>query len=303
MITSHYPHSYASCQMMLNQLELKYPASVLTASSSSSSSTATNTSTPIYLRRELLVRSLEGARVDLLTVTSNKGRSAEREALPLSAWRPGMSAKHVGVLFPERADPRPYRFPQKRIIFLSGRVHPGETPGSHVLNGLIKFLVDDVDPRAALLRDKFVFKIVPMLNPDGVRRGNFRCDSRGVNLNRMYLNPSQELHPSIFALKEMVRACSLHKLVDPNAPLSSKKRSSTYKGNRKSTNKWSRKKSADGETSDGQSTPHFFGTADRALIAFIDFHSMSMRPGPYSMANGSSAVSSKRGSGTRPLRS
>ena len=127
MLTSHYPHSYTSCQMMLNQLELKHPAVDPTSKSASSSSTATassatscgSTSSPIYLRRELLVRSIEGARADLLTITSNKGRSTERETLPQCAWRPGMSSKQVGVLFPERADPRPFRFPQKHVIFLT----------------------------------------------------------------------------------------------------------------------------------------------------------------------------------------
>jgi hypothetical protein len=29
----------------------------------------------------------------------------------------------------------------KPVIFLSARVHPGEVPSSHVLNGLIKFLL------------------------------------------------------------------------------------------------------------------------------------------------------------------
>jgi hypothetical protein len=31
----------------------------------------------------------------------------------------------------------------KRVVFLSGRVHPGETPASFVMNGLIRFLVSD----------------------------------------------------------------------------------------------------------------------------------------------------------------
>lgn len=63
------------------------------------------------------------------------------------------------------------------MVFLSARVHPGEVPSSHVLNGLIKFLVMENDESAKRLRDNFVFKIIPCLNPDGVYRGYFRNDT------------------------------------------------------------------------------------------------------------------------------
>lgn len=43
---------------------------------------------------------------------------------------------------------------------------------------------------ASLIRSKFVFKIVPMLNPDGVSKGYFRHDSLGQNLNRYYTSPT-----------------------------------------------------------------------------------------------------------------
>jgi murein tripeptide amidase MpaA len=68
-------------------------------------------------------------------------------------------------------------------------VHPGESPGSSMLNGLIDFIVSDTE-QANILCDNFVFKIIPLLNPDGVYRGYYRLDTKGHNLNRYYDNPS-----------------------------------------------------------------------------------------------------------------
>lgn len=43
------------------------------------------------------------------------------------------------------------------------------------LPGVIDFLVSN-HPIAKILREHLVFKIVPMLNPDGVYLGNYRYD-------------------------------------------------------------------------------------------------------------------------------
>ena len=35
--------------------------------------------------------------------------------------------------------------------------------------------------------------------------GNYRSDTLGVNLNRVYLSPDPEAHPTIFAAQRVVR--------------------------------------------------------------------------------------------------
>ena len=44
-------------------------------------------------------------------------------------------------------------------------------------------------PLLQTLRSNFVFKVVPMLNPDGVVVGNYRASLAGVDLNRVYKKP------------------------------------------------------------------------------------------------------------------
>ena len=47
-----------------------------------------------------------------------------------------------------------------------------------MMKGVIEFLVSNT-AEAHALRENFVFKIVPMLNPDGVINGNYRCSLAG----------------------------------------------------------------------------------------------------------------------------
>lgn len=55
------------------------------------------------------------------------------------------------------------------------------------------------------LRQNFVFRIVPMLNVDGVVLGNYRCSLLGVDLNRKWLSPNKFLHPTVFYAKQLVK--------------------------------------------------------------------------------------------------
>lgn len=73
-----------------------------------------------------------------------------------------------------------------------------------MMKGAIDFLTSEA-PEAQILREKFIFKIVPMLNPDGVINGNYRCSLAGADLNRRWKNCSKVLYPEIFETKKMVK--------------------------------------------------------------------------------------------------
>lgn len=127
-----------------------------------------------FFHRKSLGKSLGGNSCDYLTI-SNKGTIDE--------------IKH------------------KRAVIISARVHPGETVGSWMMLGVLDFLTS-LHPEAQELRNKYIFKIVPMLNPDGVINGNYRCSLVGADLNRRWKNPSADLHPIIHNLKKVIKTTS-----------------------------------------------------------------------------------------------
>ena len=92
----------------------------------------------------------------------------------------------------------------KKAIVLTSRVHPGEPQASFMLEGSLQFLLSDSD-LARELRKNFVFMVVPMLNPDGVVQGNYRCSLLGCDLNRKWSLPNKYLHAEIFYTKQMIR--------------------------------------------------------------------------------------------------
>nr|NP_001245657.1 Nna1 carboxypeptidase, isoform G [Drosophila melanogaster]AFH07371.1 Nna1 carboxypeptidase, isoform G [Drosophila melanogaster] len=93
---------------------------------------------------------------------------------------------------------------RKKSIVVSARVHPSETPASWMMKGLMDFITGDTTV-AKRLRHKFIFKLVPMLNPDGVIVGNTRNSLTGKDLNRQYRTVIRETYPSIWYTKAMIR--------------------------------------------------------------------------------------------------
>ncbi|KAM6119333.1 LOW QUALITY PROTEIN: cytosolic carboxypeptidase 4 [Pterocles gutturalis] len=130
----------------------------------------------VYWRQQMLCQTLGGNPCPLLTITampdSKKGEDLEQ-------------------------------FYNRPYVFLMARVHPGESNASWVMKGTLEFLVSS-DPIADLLRKCFIFKIVPMINPDGVINGNHRCSLSGDDLNRQWLTPSSLLHPTIYHAKGLL---------------------------------------------------------------------------------------------------
>ncbi|XP_025833331.1 cytosolic carboxypeptidase 6 [Agrilus planipennis] len=121
-----------------------------------------------FFHRELLAQSIQKRRLDLITI-GQKPKSQEKQ----------------------------------RVVAIMARVHPGETPASYICQGLMEILVS-AHPLASILRENVVFKIVPMLNPDGVFVGNFRSSYMGFDLNRSWHLATPWCHPTIRAVLDML---------------------------------------------------------------------------------------------------
>ena len=119
----------------------------------------------IYFHREILTLSRDGRDMDVITISSRKQMTKEFEP------------RFNPLLFPHKMSQRPRKFENKKYVFITSRVHPGETAGSHVFNGVLKQLLNIQDKRTKLILDNFVFILIPMLNPDGVYRGHYRVDT------------------------------------------------------------------------------------------------------------------------------
>lgn len=100
----------------------------------------------------------------------------------------------------------------KKGIVFTARVHPGESNSSFIAEGLIDFLCGN-SKEAVFLRKNYVFKIIPLINPDGVIYGNYRCSLLGVDLNRRWNNPSKILHPTIYNAKQLIKMLDIDRSV------------------------------------------------------------------------------------------
>jgi predicted deacylase len=69
------------------------------------------------------------------------------------------------------------------MLLILGRQHPPEVTGAWALEHFAERLLED-DALAREWRRRFRLALVPVVNPDGVARGHWRSNARGVDLNR-----------------------------------------------------------------------------------------------------------------------
>ncbi len=130
-----------------------------------------------HLKDEVIGKSVEGRDLHLLTITEF---AAESAAPPPTVW-------------------------------LMCRQHAWESGTSFVGEGAIRFLLSE---EAAPLRRSLVFKILPMLDPDGCAKGGVRFNRHGYDLNRNWDSADPEnpehrrLMPEICAAKKVIHAFS-----------------------------------------------------------------------------------------------
>jgi hypothetical protein len=123
-----------------------------------------------YLEEQSVGRSVEGRGIPLLTITNPK--------------------------VPERG---------KMVIWLMFRQHAWETGSSWAGDGAVRFLLSD-DARAARIRDRLIYKVFPLADPDGVARGGVRFNENGYDLNRNWDTPDPRKMPEIWAQRRAILA-------------------------------------------------------------------------------------------------
>lgn len=99
-------------------------------------------------------------------------------------------------------------------IWVTARQHPGETMAEWFVEGMLERLLDEDDAIAGDLLDKCTFWVVPNMNPDGSVRGHLRTNAAGANLNREWLNPSEEKSPEVLYVREKMESIGVDLYLD-----------------------------------------------------------------------------------------
>ncbi|MEM2129705.1 MAG: M14-type cytosolic carboxypeptidase, partial [Candidatus Bathyarchaeia archaeon] len=102
--------------------------------------------------------------------------------------------------------------------YVIAQQHPGEVPGSWNAEGLIRFLLSD-DPTAAAIRRSYIFRIIPIVNVDGVYQGICRYtpvrNGYQYDLNRWWnIPPSNDAPFEVRVIYQDIQAFKPHSFND-----------------------------------------------------------------------------------------
>ena len=185
------PYFYSKLMKQLNNYELneeKYP----------------------YFQRKTLATTLGGNDLDMFTINSmydiykNGPMSIIMpKAKNYSSLKKTNSNNNLNNTQNDKMNNNSQVVDDRQAVIIIARQHPGETVGSHVIQGCIDFLMGNSE-EAKKLREIYLFKIVPMMNPDGVLVGNSRTSFAGCDLNRRWGKPSEIIHPEVYFTKNMI---------------------------------------------------------------------------------------------------
>ena len=91
----------------------------------------------------------------------------------------GLHVPKITITNPESAKS------DKTYVLVTARLNPGESVSSYTIEGLIKYLLSD-SSESSHIRNLFIFKLIPMCNPEGVVIGNSRTTVTGVSLHHKH---------------------------------------------------------------------------------------------------------------------
>jgi hypothetical protein len=74
----------------------------------------------------------------------------------------------------------------RETVWIHARTHPGETGPSFLLEGFLGAVLAE-DTLGRSLRSRYIFRIVPMHNVDGVILGNYRTNATSLNLESAWV--------------------------------------------------------------------------------------------------------------------
>ena len=98
---------------------------------------------------------------------------------------------------------------EKKAIWITGTQHAYEMAAGPVIDGIVNRLLDGRADSGELLK-KYVYNIVPLMNPDGVYQGGYRYNLHNIDLNRNWDDRKQddwdreESEPEVACVKEAI---------------------------------------------------------------------------------------------------